>query len=114
MATVTRIYKVDDLDGSEDGVSTVEFGLDGADYEIDLSPSNADRLREKLARYVDAGTPVTPQKPRQPKRAGRPVSERMSPEQTHAIRQWAKENGYEVSLRGRISKTIHEAFEAAH
>ena len=60
MATVTRIYKVDDLDGSEDEVSTVEFGLDGADYEIDLSPSNADRLREKLARYVDAGTPARP------------------------------------------------------
>ena len=114
MATVTRIYKVDDLDGSEDEVNTVEFGLDGADYETDLSAANADRLREKLARYVDAGTRVTPQKTRQAKRAADPAHRRTSPDQTQAIRQWAKENGFEVSMRGRISKTIKEAFDAAH
>ena len=114
MATVTRIYKVDDLDGSEGEVNTVAFGLDGADYEIDLTAANADRLREKLARYVDAGTRVTTQKTRQVRRAAKPASERTSPDQTQAIRQWAKENGYEVSARGRISKTIQEAFEEAH
>src|SRR3954449_3139195 len=45
MALITRVYLVDDLDGSEDDVSTVMFNLDGKDYEIDLSADNAERLR---------------------------------------------------------------------
>jgi hypothetical protein len=35
-------------------------------------------------------------------------------EQIQAIRAWAKSAGYEVSSRGRISKTIQDAFDAAH
>jgi hypothetical protein len=35
-------------------------------------------------------------------------------EQTAAIRAWARQNGHEVSDRGRIAKTVVDAFEAAH
>jgi hypothetical protein len=35
-------------------------------------------------------------------------------DQVQAIREWAKSAGYEVSSRGRISKAIQEAFDAAH
>ncbi|MGH3977128.1 MAG: histone-like nucleoid-structuring protein Lsr2, partial [Pseudonocardiaceae bacterium] len=42
---------VDDIDGSEDA-KTIEFGLDGVGYEIDLSKNNADLLREALSPYV--------------------------------------------------------------
>jgi hypothetical protein len=35
-------------------------------------------------------------------------------EQTAAIRAWARQNGYQVSNRGRISKTVVDAFQAAH
>jgi len=35
-------------------------------------------------------------------------------EQLQAIREWAKAEGYEVSGRGRISRAIQEAFDAAH
>ena len=35
-------------------------------------------------------------------------------EQTAAIRAWARQNGYQVSDRGRISKTVVDAFQAAH
>ena len=45
MATVTHTYMIDDLDGSEDDVSTVLFALDKKDYAIDLSAANAERLR---------------------------------------------------------------------
>ena len=44
---------IDDLDGSAaDG--TVRFGLDGAEYEIDLNTEHAQALRDALARYVGA------------------------------------------------------------
>ena len=58
MATVTRTYLVDDLDESEEDVDNVLFALDGTNYEIDLSAANAGRLREKLARFIDAASPV--------------------------------------------------------
>jgi hypothetical protein len=34
--------------------------------------------------------------------------------QTGAIRAWARQNGHQVSDRGRISKTVVNAFQAAH
>jgi Lsr2 len=33
---------------------------------------------------------------------------------TAAIRAWARQNGHQVSDRGRISKTVVDAFHAAH
>ena len=44
---------IDDLDGSE-AECTVRFGLDGAEYEIDLNAGHARALRDALARYVQA------------------------------------------------------------
>ena len=112
MATMTRTYQVDDLDGSEDDVRTVMLALDGTSYEIDLSADNADRLREKLERFIAAGKQAAPQKSRPAKRGVKPaVSTR---DQAQAIRDWAKQTGYEVSGRGRISRAVQQAFDAAH
>lgn len=121
MALITRTYLADDLDGSEDEVSRVTFNLDGADYEIDLSAANAERLRGKLAKYVEAASPVKPVKSVKPaksrsvKRGAKAApAARPSRDQTQAVREWARSNGFEVSSRGRISKSIQEAFDAAH
>src|SRR6266508_6575330 len=54
MAQKTVTYLVDDLEGG-DAEETVKFGLDGTEYEIDLSEKNASALRESLARFVAAG-----------------------------------------------------------
>jgi hypothetical protein len=40
-------------------------------------------------------------------------SARSAREETAAIRQWAREHGHQVSERGRISKSILEAYRAA-
>ena len=112
MATVTRTYMVDDLDGSAEDVENVQFSLDGSNFEIDLSAENAARLRDKLERFIEAGHRVQGQK--------RGIRKQVittgvaSKEHTQAIRHWAKDNGYQVSERGRIPATIREAFEAAH
>ena len=112
MATVTRTFLVDDLDGSTEDVENIRISLDGASFEIDLSAANAARLREKLDKYVEHGTRVTSQRTRQTRRIVKPaVSGR---EQVQAVRDWARQNGYEVSSRGRIPRTIQDAFAAAH
>lgn len=115
MATVTRTYLVDDLDGSEEDVENVLLALDGANYEIDLSSSNSGRLREKLARFIDAASPVKVKSaPTKRSSRGRAAPVPPNRDQVQAIREWAKSAGYEVSSRGRIAKAIQDAFDAAH
>ena len=58
MAQKIQTFLIDDLDGSE-AEGTVLFGLDGTQYEIDLSTSHAKELRTALARYIEAGRRVT-------------------------------------------------------
>ena len=110
MAQTTRVLIVDDLDGNElpEGQGqTVRFGLDGVSYEIDLSKENADALRKDLKRYAGAGRKLG----RQQSTPSRTTSSRQD---SSAIRTWARENGHEVSERGRIPASVIEAYQAAN
>ena len=51
MAQKITVTLEDDLDGGP-ADQTVRFGLDGAEYEIDLSASNATAFRARLAPYT--------------------------------------------------------------
>ena len=119
MAQQVNVKFVDDLDGS-DAAGTVSFALDGRAYEIDLSEDNAARMRDSLASFVaagrksgGAGAAGGRRAPKMTERSG-PRSQPLDREQTAAIRAWARQNGHEVSERGRISKTVLDAFQAAH
>ena len=57
MAQKIQTLFIDDLDGSA-AEGTVRFGLDGAEYEIDLNTTHAQELRDTLARYVGAARRV--------------------------------------------------------
>ena len=54
MATKTVVSFHDDLT-DEPADTTVSFGLDGRDYEIDLTNENAEEFREMLDTYMHAG-----------------------------------------------------------
>jgi len=119
MAQQVNVKFVDDLDGS-DAAGTVSFGLDGRAYEIDLSDDNAARLRDSLASFIGAartsGRSTTTGSTRAQKMTAspRPRPPALDREQTAAIRAWARQNGHQVSNRGRISKTVADAFHPAH
>jgi Lsr2 len=114
MARQTVVQLIDDLDGSE-AQGTVAFGLDGTNYEIDLSDQHASALRDAFAPYVAHGQKVG----RLLARGHRAVTPRgVAParadrQQAAAIREWARASGYTVSDRGRISAEITQAFQAA-
>ena len=57
MAKQVITLLTDDLDGGE-ADRTVEFGLDGVNYTIDLSEKNAAKLREVFEPYLHAGSRV--------------------------------------------------------
>ena len=117
MAQRTTVTLIDDVDGSE-ADETVEFGLDGVSYEIDLSDRNATALRERLAEYVEharrrgrtSGRGRTA--PARASRAGS-SSTTADREQNKAIRDWARSHGYTVSERGRIPAEISQAYHRA-
>ncbi|MCL3838750.1 histone-like nucleoid-structuring protein Lsr2 [Aeromicrobium duanguangcaii] len=90
---------------------TVYFALDGTSYEIDLTAKEADELRDSLKNYIALGRRTSPS--RRVASSPRSGSGR-TPEELAHVRAWAKENGHEVSERGRIKKEILDAFDAAN
>ena len=116
MAKQVITVLTDDLDGT-DADRTVEFGLDGVSYTIDLSDKNAGKLRKALEPYITAGHRIG-----RGLTAGRggprtrtvADSGRSIRDQNQAIRAWAAQNGYDVSERGRIPASVVTAFNDAH
>lgn len=112
MAQKVLVQLVDDLDGTSSlDVTTVLFGLDGVTYEIDLTESNAEQLRERLTEYVDSARRVGGRV----KRGTRPGAGSKSANASEAgqIREWAQENGFELAGRGRIPSHVVDAYKQA-
>jgi hypothetical protein len=106
MAQKVNIVLVDDIDGT-DADETVSFALDGKEYEIDLTKRNAEKLRDALAPFVAHARRSGGSRGRRSRgssRSGNPAE----------VRAWARENGYKVSERGRVSAEIKAAYDAAH
>jgi hypothetical protein len=107
MAQKVNIVLVDDIDQS-DAEETVTFGLDGKEYAIDLNKRNARSLRDALAPFVAHGRPVSGRGGRRTAKApaiGAAPSE---------IRAWARDHGFDVPERGRVSAEVREAYASAH
>jgi hypothetical protein len=100
---------VDDLDGGQ-ATETVEFALDGTTYEIDLSSTNAGKLRDTLACYMTAARKAA----RSPRRTRGSVSApprfAQSRRQPHVIREWARAHGMQITDRGRIPSAVIDAY----
>jgi len=102
---------IDDLDGGE-AEGTVRFGLDGDEYEIDLSAGHADALRRGLAPYVSAARRPPGGAARRPGRGGRRAAGAGAADPV-AVREWAKSQGIEVKDRGRVPAGLVVKFKAA-
>lgn len=113
MAQKVNIVLVDDLDGTE-ATESVSFGLDGTSYEIDLNDDNAAKLRDALAGYIGHARKVSSSARRGARRSSAASSGTASGPSAREIRDWARENGYDVPDRGRVSAEVREAYDAAH
>lgn len=101
---------LDDTDGTP-AAETVLFGLDGKDYEIDLSGKNAHSLRTALDPYLQVATRVPATRTRKSQRPAGVVNGSGTKDQNEAIRDWAKTAGVEVAARGRISASVVEQYQ---
>ena len=107
MAQRVHVVLVDDIDGSDAG-ETVTFGLDGSTYEIDLNEKNAAALRDALAPYVGHA-----RRSGGARRAKKSAAASSGPSAAE-VREWARENGWDVPDRGRVSADVRQAYDAAH
>jgi len=106
---------VDDIDGTvfgENGES-ISYAVDGVEYVIDLKNEHAKELRETFEYYIAHSTRVGGRKHRADRHVNPVVAKRPRGE-TKKIRDWAIEQGYELSSRGRIPAEIAQAFHDAH
>jgi hypothetical protein len=109
MAQKVQTFLIDDLDGS-DAEGTIRFGLDGTQYEIDLSTEHAKELRTALARYTDAGRRVPGTATRAAHNGRKAPASNIS---NTEVRTWAKAQGLEIKERGRVSADILARYRAA-
>ncbi|WP_049579880.1 histone-like nucleoid-structuring protein Lsr2 [Streptomyces sp. SBT349] len=105
---IVTVY-TDDLTGAEaEDVDTHRFALDGVNYEIDLTSDSFDKLLEALNPFIENGRKTV-----RGKRAAI-GARRAAAVDSSKIREWAKEQGIEVSERGRVPASVREAYEKAH
>lgn len=105
MAQRVTVEMTDDIDGTE-AAETIAFRVDGTAYEIDLSKKNAAKLRQDFDRYIEHARRTT--------RGRRPGRSQRDRHRSSAVREWAKQQGIEVSERGRIPASVVSQYEEAH
>jgi hypothetical protein len=106
MAKKITVKLQDDLDGGL-AAETVRFGMDGAEYEIDLSKKNAAAFRRKLAPFIDHARKAGRGQRRRPARTA------ASRDRSGSIRAWAQAHGIAVSARGRIPASVVKRYEVS-
>jgi nucleoid-associated protein Lsr2 len=107
MAQQIQTLFIDDIDGGE-AAGTVRFALDGIEYEIDLSTEHTDELHTALGKYIGHARKTrgtVKQAPRSRRTAGTT--------DTTAVRNWAREQGYDIKDRGRVPADLVAKYQAA-
>lgn len=106
---------ISDLSGDEvvEGKGeTIEFAYRGTSYTIDLTGKEAAGFDRAMAMYIDHATKVGGErkKPSAPSNG----NQARSRGELQNIRAWARNNGYEVSDRGRIKADVVAAYHSAN
>jgi hypothetical protein len=109
LARLVATHPGADIDG-DNATETVAFSYRGAHYEIDLSEKHAAALDEALAPYLANARRVRT-KPTTPRRSAAKASVPAGPRE---VRAWARNQGIEVSDRGRISADVMRRYHEAH
>jgi hypothetical protein len=107
MAQQIQTLFIDDIDGSE-GAGAVRFALDGVEYEIDLSTEHTEELHAALGKYIGHARRVSGTSKRAPR--GRRTASAID---TTAVRNWAREQGYDIKDRGRVPADLIAKYQAA-
>ena len=109
----TRV--VDDFT-REPADATLKFTVEGIDYEIDLTEENYNTFLTLVNPYVEAGRRVSGKRANPTRYAKVPEEPSGSDRRRELkkVREWANENGFEVSHLGRIPVEVQDAYDLAN
>lgn len=124
MAQRVHTVLISDLSGDEveDGLESVSFGYRGVDYVIDLTAKEAAGFDKAIAMYV-AHARKAPRRSSGSgsKSSGSSGSSGASRTPGHAhterignVKKWAADEGLDYPQRGRLPKSLLDAYDAAH
>lgn len=130
---ITYVQYTDDLTNESFGEGegeTMTFTFDGETYEVDLSKSSAEHFRQVMEPFVLGGRKTVDKRGRALVVGGGPGTHPHTgqrgpdkkPRRTRTymagVREWARNNGYDVPAvargTGRLPESIVEAFEQAN
>jgi hypothetical protein len=109
MAQKTTVQLVDDITGEAitDGKGrTIQFAVEGVQYEIDLADKQADKFAQALDTYVTHARKIGGRRSAAPSR-GSKSSRDYDPK---AVRAWAQSNNVELPARGRIPAEVIQRY----
>ena len=117
MAQRVQTVLISDLSGDEveAGRDSVSFGYQGVDYVIDLTAKEADGFEKAIGMYVAHARKAG----RTPRRgsAGASAGSGSGPadkDRISNLKRWASEQGIDYPKRGRLPKSLVDAYDAAH
>jgi hypothetical protein len=126
MAQRVHTVLISDLSGDqvEDGLESVSFGYQGVDYVIDLTAKEAAGFDKAIAMYVEHArkaprrTSGSGSKSSGSGSSGSSGSSRTSghahAERIGNVKKWAADQGLDYPQRGRLPKSLLDAYDAAH
>lgn len=107
MAKRTYTEHVDDLTGvAGEDVENIQFSVFGKTYEIDLSKESQAELHDTFLPYVEAAREVKGASTTKTTSRRRSSSDYDPAE----VRTWAREQGIDISARGRIPADVVESY----
>ena len=121
MAREVVIRMTDDIDRTQEASEVETLGFRGFIYELDLTKEHSDELAQLLEPWLKAAH----QKAKWPKRikeeAVKRVAAKKAPatkspltkEQRQEVRQWGRDNGFEVAQRGFLATDLVKAWKKA-
>lgn len=110
------LITTDDIDGSAEA-ETIRFSYNGTSYTIDLGKKNRTAFEKALKPYIEVAQKSSGRRPAPSSNTRRSRSGRRrsgSSVDLSAVRAWARENGVEVSERGRIAQSVIDAYQEAN
>jgi pyruvate/2-oxoglutarate dehydrogenase complex dihydrolipoamide acyltransferase (E2) component len=111
-----------------EAAETVEFSVNGEAFTIDLTADNAALFEEIIKPFRDAAAPAPKKTSPKGKAKAAPSAPASSApaaaspkktgtkgvdEESQRIRAWARENGFDLSSRGRLPQEVRDAYAAA-
>ncbi|MDO4909041.1 MAG: Lsr2 family protein [Corynebacterium sp.] len=112
----------DDMDStplSHDELTIIRFSVNGNDYVLEVSPSNAEKFHEAIKPFVAVARREAFMRPRR-RLAGATGSlraqagSRENPVPARVVRQWAIDQGIPVAPRGKVNQNIFDQYYKAH